>query len=97
MDWWGSALWGINSWFHAIRACKLPGWSPKKEAKDHDDDISEVASAKAKDLSFMPGYAAKGWVCESAFLWPLEISIVTALNRCKVKQSCSLELLRCKL
>lgn len=59
LAWWGSALWGANSRFHAIRARKLLGWSPKKGAKDLDDDISEVVSTEAKNLGLVPGHAAK--------------------------------------
>lgn len=56
---WGSALWGANSRFHALRARRLLGWSPKKGAKDLDDDISDVVSAEAKSLGLVPGHAAK--------------------------------------
>ena len=59
LTWWGSALWGANSRFHAIRARKLLGWSPKKGAKDLDADISDVVRAEAKGLGLVPGHAAK--------------------------------------
>ena len=59
LAWWGSALWGANSRFHAIRARKLLGWSPKKGPKDLDDDISDVVSTEAKSLGLVPGHAAK--------------------------------------
>ncbi len=59
LAWWGSALWGANSRFHAIRARKLLGWSPKMGAKDLVSDISEVVSAEAKSLGLVPGHAAK--------------------------------------
>lgn len=59
LTWWGSALWGANSRFHAIRARKLLGWSPSKGAKDLDADILEVVSAEAKSLGLIPAHAAK--------------------------------------
>lgn len=59
LAWWGSALWGANSRFHAIRARKLLGWSPKKGAKDLSGDISEVVSAEAQSLGLVPTHAAK--------------------------------------
>ncbi|KAF6239815.1 hypothetical protein HO173_002361 [Letharia columbiana] len=59
LAWWGSALWGANSRFRAIRARKLLGWLPKKAAKDLDGDILEVVSAEAKSLGLVPGHAAK--------------------------------------
>ena len=59
LTWWGSALWGANSRFHAIRARKLLGWLPKKGAKDLDADISDVVTAEAKGLGLVPGHAAK--------------------------------------
>ena len=59
LTWWGSALWGANSRFHAIRARKLLGWSPKKGANDLDADISDVVRAEAKGLGLVPGHAAQ--------------------------------------
>lgn len=59
LTWWGSALWGANSRFHAFRARKLLGWSPKKGAKDLDADISDVVKAEAKGLGLVPGHAAQ--------------------------------------
>lgn len=59
LAWWGSALWGANSRYHALRARKLLRWSPNKGAKDLDDDISDVVSAEAKRLGLVPGHATK--------------------------------------
>ena len=59
LAWWGSALWGANSRYHAIRARKLLGWLPKKGPKDLEGDIAEVVSAEAKSLGLVPGHAAK--------------------------------------
>ena len=59
LAWWGSALWGANSRFRAIRARKLLEWKPKKGGKDLDSDILEVVSAEAKSLDLVPGHATK--------------------------------------
>lgn len=59
LTWWGSALWGANSRFRAIRARKLLGWSPRNGAKDLDSEISEVVRAEASSLGLVPGHAAK--------------------------------------
>ena len=59
LTWWGSAIWGANSRYHAIRARKLLEWSPKNGAKELNSDISEVISAEAKSLGLAPGHAAK--------------------------------------
>ena len=59
LAWWGSALWGANSKYHALRARKLLGWSPKKGAKDLESDILDVVSAEAKSLGLVSGHAAK--------------------------------------
>ena len=58
LAWWGSALWGANSRFRAIRAPKLLGWLPTKGARDLDSDISEVVTAEAKGLGLISGHAA---------------------------------------
>ena len=59
LTWWGSALWGANSKFHALRARKLLGWSPKKGAKDLENDVLDVVSAEARSLGLVSGHAAK--------------------------------------
>ena len=59
LAWWGSALWGANSRYQAIRARKLLGWTPKKGGKDLDSDILEVVSAEAKRLGLVSSHAAK--------------------------------------
>ena len=59
LAWWGSALWGANSRFRAIRARKLLEWTPKRGDKDLDNDILEVVSAEAKRLGLVPSHVAK--------------------------------------
>ncbi len=59
LAWWGSALWGANSRFRAIRARKLLEWLPKKGERDLNSDIVEVVSAEAKSLGLVPSHAAK--------------------------------------
>lgn len=59
LAWWGSALWGANSRYRAIRARKLLEWTPEKGEKDLGDDIFQVVNAEAKSLGLVPSHAAK--------------------------------------
>ena len=59
LAWWGSALWGANSRFRAIRARKLLEWTPEKGEKDLSDDILEVVKAEANSLGLVLSHAAK--------------------------------------
>ena len=59
LAWWGSALWGANSRYRAIRARKLLEWMPKRGEKDFDSDVVEVVEAEAKSLGLISGHAAK--------------------------------------
>ena len=57
MSSWGSARWGTNSRYRAVRARKLLGWAPKEMSLDHY--IPEAVSIEAKRLGLVPGHAAK--------------------------------------
>ena len=59
LAWWGSALWGANSRYRAIRARKLLEWTPEKGEKDLQSDILQVVNAEAKSLGLVPSHAAK--------------------------------------
>ena len=59
LAWWGSALWGANCRFRAIRARKLLEWTPEKDEKDLSNDILDVVNAEAKSLGLVQSHASK--------------------------------------
>ena len=51
LAWWGSALWGASSKFHALLARKVLRWSPQKKVLRTSKTTSWTSSAPKRKVS----------------------------------------------